>query len=236
MGAMPQVTINERPILFSGPMVKAILEGRKTQTRRPIKPQPIGTFKYLGMPLLEDCIGPLGAMFITPKEQWLSPTKPYHRHYPCPYGEVGDRLWVRETFTIETNFNLDTCDPPFNDGRPVKWTESEEWGKFWDQPHYRATDPTPQLVHEDCPRCDENGYCSMWKPSIHMPRWASRITLENISVRVERIRDIQFVDCRKEGYDSTPEGYAKFAVSWNEIYPGSWDRNDWVWVVEFKRV
>lgn len=169
----------------------------------------------------------------------------------CPYGQPGDRLWVRETFTIETNFNLDPCEPPFNDGRPVKWTDSEAWGQYWEQCHYKATDSAPDLVHEDdCRKCEDNGYCNSWKPSIHMPHWASRITLEITKVRVERVQEISEEDAKAEGIDlkgfrSNTEGIAgrehriEFASLWDSINAErgfGWEKNPWVWIIEFKRV
>ena len=124
----------ERPILFSGAMVRAILDGRKTQTRRVVK----------GWPL-----------------EWLQPgmfTPEYvadPRNQACPYGQPGDRLWVRETF----------CQ---------KWCDQRG---YLDEYLYRATEP--DVVHPD------GQDKSPWRPSIHMPRAASRITLEITGVRVE---------------------------------------------------
>ena len=163
----------------------------------------------------------------------------------CPYGQIGDHLWVRESFAVETNFNLDPCDPPFNDGRPVKWEENDEYGRYWAQAHYAATDPMPDLVDEDCPHqtCADNGYCQHWHPSIHMPRWASRITLEIAGTRAERVNDITYADCLKEGIEDLEESVGKsiaeFAALWDRINGErgyGWDKNPFVWVIEFKRV
>lgn len=235
--------MKERPILFSALMVRAILDGRKTVTRRVVK------FNIAGR------IGPLA-------HQW-------HVDNPgavtvCPYGQPGDRLWVRETFCLETNFDVESAadyPPPFNDGRPIKWTDPYEYGRVWHQPHYAATDPCPELdIGVEGPGC-------RWKPSIHMPRWASRITLEVTGVRVERLQDITPAQILAEGVriPATPEGRALIDIStkhgpaaflpklsdaspddllrahwaalWVQINGiDSWNANPWVWVVEFKRV
>lgn len=165
-----------RPILFSGAMVRALLEGRKTQTRRVMKPQ--------GM-----AIAAKGAPA-----------------YYCPHGEIGDALWVRETY-CENNMG----DPVYKatadlEVRDLEW----EFGKV------------------------------RWKPSIYMPRWASRLTLEITGVRVERLQDISDTDAMAEGVDRTNtslRGYAKerFKRLWQSINgTDSWDANPWVWVLEFK--
>ena len=133
-----------RPILFNGEMVRAILDGRKTQTRRVIKPQPVTCDR-----------GPAWAVTNA------------HRMKPCPYGVPGDRLWVRETWAT---------DGVYDDTRPVLLDEFIE-------PFYRASGES----------------ASRWRPSIHMPRWASRITLEVLSVRVERVQDITITDATAEG-------------------------------------
>ena len=145
--------MKERPIIFSGSMVRAILDGRKTQTRRAVKVEK--------------------GFAIT------NPEPPPH-FYPCPYGQPGDRLWVRET----------------------------------------------------------------WKPSIHMPRWDSRLTLEIVSVRVERLQDISKEDAESEGVaiiESVDHGKqsarGQFAIVWESINGhGSWALNPWVWVIEFKKL
>jgi len=130
----------EHPIIFSGEMVRAILAGRKTQTRRVIRR-----------------------------------THPGHLSRPaCPFGSPGDKLWVRETFCIESN--LETApeyEPPFDDGRPVRRVDDEGEGSYWQQCHYRATDPTPEMDIGT----GEPGV--RWSPPIYMPRWASRITLKS---------------------------------------------------------
>jgi hypothetical protein len=253
--------MKEHPILFSGPMVNAILEGRKTQTRRVIKPQPPKWVRFASLAF--------GSLW-----NFVQGGKPICRNAPakCPYGQPGDRLWVRETFVVEVE--EDGNKPPFSDGRPVKFLSEFEGESFdWLQPHYRATDPQPELCceHEKC----EGGPCVRpWWPSIFMPRWASRITLEVTSVRVERIQDCSEADAVAEGgaekellhppdgFDPDnvnppgaygyvsglqpfPEGKIHptaaqaFAERWDYINAKrgfGWEKNPWVWVVEFKRV
>lgn len=181
--------MKERPILFSGPMVRAILEKRKTQTRRVIKPQPEAW--------AHDMVGWELAM---PNCRPLYPDS-FARSY-CPYGQPGDRLWVRETWTI----------PDPTDKRTVCYRSSND----------------PITTGEK------------WKPSIYMPRWASRITLEITGVRVERLQDISESDAKAEGcpHYETPDGTCSY---WFREYLKKhghmeWDANPWVWVVEFKRV
>ena len=205
--------MKERPILFSGPMVRAILEGRKTQTRRPVKPQPPAYIDELyGGELRQQapyqlechesgCV--LGYGFEDDNGQL----------YQCPFGVPCDRLWVRETFMAHA-----------------------------DEIAYAATDQ--HLVG-----------CDRWRPSIHMPRLASRITLEVVGVRVERVQDISDADAQAEGVEPgclscgtncTGVGGCSdcrtcyrdsFAYAWQQIYGAeSWHANQWVWVVEFKRI
>lgn len=171
--------MKERPILFSTPMVRAILGGRKTQTRRVVKAQHSS--------LVENLI-----------DNWEG--------RPFPFGKPGDRLWVRETWTHDDEGNIS----------------------------YRA-----QM--DDWVECPGN----KWKPSIFMPRIASRITLEISTIRVERLQDISEEDAKAEGPSQHPEYPKEFYCSWRKAYqvlwdsingPGSWDRNPWVWVIEFKGV
>ena len=204
----------KRPILFSGPMIRAILEGRKHQTRRVVKPQPIKwhTVKLAPYQLEEE------------PGVW-SPLTDKSEDRRCPYGVPGDRLWVRETFAL------------------VEWTDAH---RVTEKDHvlYRADDPnSSEWRPEDGDR---------WKPSIFMPRWASRITLEVTEVRVERLQDISEEDVRAEGIsaDSASQfvGHGHpiddtawiiaYADLWNHIngkkYP--WESNVWVWAISFKRV
>jgi hypothetical protein len=200
--------MKERPILFSAPMVRAILAGTKTQTRRVVKPQPPGTVLSPTM-VARDAAAPSGYSFISDEYDDMLLT--------CPYGAPGDRLWVRETW------GRDQAD---NGG-----------DRHWNRIVYRA-DPGEQAL--------DNGTPVPWKPSIHMPRWASRITLEVTGVRVERLQDISVADAMAEGVVEVNENLRGLepCMEWRYAYEdlwesingaGSWDANPWVWVVEFKR-
>lgn len=174
--------MKERPILFNGEMVRAILEGRKTQTRRVVK----------------DCY----LMGGPPEDYLLS---------RCPFGQPGDRLWVRETFFSFRHARV------FSTASHIV---------------YRA-DYSGQQAEDDATECHG------WKPSIHMPRWASRISLEITDVRVERLDDISNADCFAEGLpsDTTKGNRTWFSDLWEEINgKGSWAANPWVWVIEFRKL
>lgn len=200
---MNNIYAKERPILFSAPMVRAILEGRKTQTRRVIKPQP-------------DYVNPLGIAFWTGK----GPVD----YRLCPHGQEGDRLWVKETAIIAPKrfATPDRTCIPDSDG-DLRYIQ------------YIATCPDTEGA--------EN-YKLKKTPSIFMPRWASRITLEITGVRVERLNEISEVDaiaegaemCRHDSFhvDQYTCGYRSL---WEAINgTGSWARNPWVWVIELRRV
>lgn len=197
--------MRERPILFSGPMVRAILDGKKTMTRRVIKPQPE---MELDGEILPDGTGGYG---------WEPVLPPWSK---WPY-QVGDRLWVRETWQI-----IDGCDGPE------------------DNPVYRADG---ELSYTD----DEP---FRWRPSIFMPRWASRIALEITAVRVERLQEITEEDARAEGIidggclncgehepcgcnNPQPDARDSFVWLWDSINGKTcpWSSNPWVWVISFKK-
>jgi hypothetical protein len=189
--------VKERPILFSGPMVKAILDGRKTQTRRAVKLRdPTATYSCFddeGWPLSADEYG-----------QWEKDR--------CPYGQPGDRLWVRE------------CWGYFGGDEYLYQREPGSVG-------YRATHGSLQPIPG-----------GKWKPSIHMPRWASRITLEITDVRVEQLRAITEEDAiaegaQCEGFPAAMTNRGAFCRKWSEIYgEASWMANPWVWAISFKKV
>jgi hypothetical protein len=199
--------LSERPILFNGPMVRAILAGTKTQTRRLVKPQPA---------------------------EWLDTHEPTILPAACPYGVPGDRLWVRETWSA----------PLKRDGSGY-----ESAGVL-----YRADPLWDGMSHGD--------FGWDWKPSIHMPRWASRLTLEVTDVRVQRLQDINEEDAKAEGVTpyTPPHGNISleqtvpgpgfdgcrlgdqphrlpFADLWDSINAkrAPWDSNPWVWAVTFRR-
>lgn len=235
----------DRPILFQGAMVRAILNGTKTQTRRAVK-----------MPPSWDCIA---------YADWGDGWWPYrsddgespsydNNEIPlrCPYGRAGDRLWVRET-----------------------WQEDPEDDGTWAYTPYMGCKGSPL---SDIPRKFQkpehciyregwDGSPLVWRPSIHMPRWASRILLEVVSVRVERLQDISEADALAEGISTvrTKEWDLEHFPAWRKAFDeacaaherppvgplpseayhalwesingaGKWDANPWVWVVEFKRV
>ena len=207
--------MSERPILFSGEMVRAILDGRKTQTRRVMKVQPwpestvdVGPYH----PHIVDQHGESHPGPATFGAVWdhQNVVNGGNAHLRCPYGAPGDLLWVRETWAqYPIELNPQPCDA-------------------W----YKATSNGPPTPFK-------------WRPSIHMPRWASRITLEVKSVRVERLQDISEDDARAEGWPGpvTETGFsiasplAWFANVWTSINaPGAWEANPWVWVIEFERV
>ena len=186
--------MKERPILFSAPMVRALLAGTKTQTRRVIKPRHLAFLNQDAAAMLSD---------------W--------NERPLPYGKTGDRLWVRETFARI-------------DGQTRPWIETD----------YRAT-----YTHGDR-LGDSLGFKKRWTPAIHMPRHASRITLEITGVRAERLHSISTTDALAEGVNVHPDHHSKPCTSpyspvqayrdlWEQINgPGNWDLNPWVWVVTFK--
>ncbi|MDG9784684.1 hypothetical protein [Pseudomonas otitidis] len=208
--------MRERPILFAGPMVRAILSGEKTVTRRVMKPQP--TPSNMG-----------GHSWPCPIHQTMLHVEQELQNgegiwagladSACPHGTPGDRLWVRETWA--TDAQVDSIAPrELSQGEPI-WYPADD--------HLRQTGCSMM----------SRGKC---RPSIHMPRWASRILLEITAVRVERLQDISDEQALSEGVDQTNTsipGYARqrFQDLWESINgTGSWDANPWVWVVEFKRI
>jgi hypothetical protein len=217
----------ERPILFSSPMVRAILAGSKTQTRRVFK---IEVLPPVARWVMSDHWWIPEGVSERVKQQFIST---WPNPIRCPYGQPGDRLWLRETFI--TGYTLDDNELRVGDER------------VW----YRADGEIDSWL-------DEDGYMgdAKWRPSIFMPRALSRITLEITGVRVERLQDISEQDAKAEGCGlyvpghgfiqqaDLAEGYSNylsprmgFECAWNSINgPGSWDANPWVWVVEFKRV
>lgn len=226
-----ETKVKERPILFSGPMVRAILEGRKTQTRRILKPQPTekpeGRWSWIVSSSERSETGkfqyswpdPDGNAFtIRGREQAV--------RYRCPYGRVGERLWVRET-----------C---WCDGCTVYYTADSTYQSYSIED--RDTEERLQKLHHYANGIGEK------VPSIHMPRWASRITLEITGVRAERLNDISEADALAEGCDGNCQiGYIPayqagpcsyhFAQLWESINGvGSWKLNPFVWVIEFKPI
>lgn len=199
-----------RPIIFNGDMVRAILDGRKTQTRLVVRGQL-----------------PNNRVEVKHGGKWVQ----MHVADPrleCPYGQPGDLLYVRETFQ-----------PLFAEG----FEHESEDRPDYDTGHgysvsYPATHGIQEFVNADDELSDR-----CW-PSIHMPRWASRITLEITDVRVERLQDISEKDAEAEGCDfaegcddgyQDASAYAQFSRLWDSIY-GTWADNQWVWVIEFRPI
>jgi hypothetical protein len=221
--------VSDRPILFSAPMVRAILEGRKTQTRRVVKPQPPMGCRYEINGARSHALCVATGTFTDGRPIYVPPTPQSVDHrLPCPYGAPGDTLWVRETFFEE--YDPDTCKP-------------------YDPPRYayRATyegEEPYQADGDGFPEVNRDGtFKSPWKPSIHMPREASRLTLCIKSVRVERLQEISEADAIAEGLSPTVGEYtgparSEFAALWDSISREShpWASTPWVWVLEFERV
>lgn len=222
--------MKERGMIFNGEMVRAILDGRKTQTRRPLKWKQT-RFTEIGE--RED-----GSNW-----PWSEDTEKVCDHWhPCPFGAVGDRIWVRETYQ----------GPLFDYEHMESYLEDSSKFEKPDFCMYRADGkPAPEFYD-----ADDNLHCG-WRPSIHMPRWASRITLEITDVRVERLNGISETDAEAEGinmealFDSQdcydciadhnmtgrPTAKGAFKYLWESIYgEENWQANPWVWVIEFKVV
>lgn len=175
-------------MIFNTEMVRALIDGRKTQTRRPVK-FPVYD-RNMGCELAgNELAGELAA----------------GNYLNSAFGKPGHRIWVRETWTPES---IDAEDGSYS-------------------PDYRATASGQPLD-------------GRWTPAIHMPRWASRITLEITSIRVERLRSMSQEDARAEGVIAASgpmEAGLAFRELWDSIYgPDSWQANPWVWVIEFKRI
>lgn len=249
--------MSERPILFSAPMVRAILEGRKTQTRRVVK-SPRMTAIADGKPCgpilfdlerahsdsLKQC-GYLHVPFAHPQDGWeKNPKHDTRMRVYCPHGSPGDRLWVKETYRV----GMECDDTKPSDVESMPFSED---------------DPFTGVVHFEADGAPTEGFGKL-RPGLFMCRWMSRITLEIVSVRVERLQEISEADAIAEGvqthaqkyglpemklHGTTPwyryDGEACAAVSAKESYrtlwesingPGSWSANPRVWVIEFRRI
>ena len=217
--------MKEYPVIFNTEMVKAILDGTKTQTRRVIKPQFILP-DNAGKPYL-DGNGYLSVIKDRGKfDGWYYITAGQTNHkVKCPYGQVGDRLWVRETHYRCGQWRMNGFTKT---GRP-KW--SFDTGTFTTA-FYSDAPPSVITMGRE--------YVGWYKrSSIHMPRWASRITLEITEVRVERVQEISPPDIVAEGYDSfgIPSGAFWFKDLWDSLNAKrgyGWDANPWVWCLTFK--
>lgn len=205
--------MTERPILFSGPMVRAILAGAKTQTRRAVKPQPVDgpepRWTWCAASTDQRVVGAFFHGVLDPRGTTFADRGPERRTmFRCPFGAPGDVLWVRETWRADD----------FDDARTL----------------YAADMPEDALV--------AGRGVVRWHPSIHMPRGRSRLSLRVTSVRVERLHAITEEDARAEGVltldartgATTPR--ERFADLWGEINGrASWDADPWVWAIGFER-
>ena len=228
--------MRERPILFSGPMVRAILSGKKSQTRRVVKPQPEGDPDGFGAPTEVGNYHPTkvdrhGEEY-PGDEAFGCWTPDGDQAWRCPYGAPGDRLWVRETWAHDSP-----------SGHPC---EDHLCGQP-DHIYYKATETHPEMF-----------VVGAWRRSIHMPRWASRLTLEVTDVRAERLQEITTHDCFAEGLECEQCGYTindyvgygdhhlcpipghiedQFRVLWDSLNKRTpWESNPWVWVITFERM
>lgn len=215
-------TNKERPILFNGEMVRAILNGTKTQTRRVVKPCKDRDFGFV----------------LAPREIAVEVNRGNYRN--SQFGQPGDRLWVRETWAeIPRKIPLTDEDLPMRlDDRILVYREDPDWNG------------SRQFLCAD----GRAGWAQpkKWTPSIHMPRWASRITLEIVAVRIERLQSISEADAMAEGVGRDSDGWfdylmpstwccqsakESFATLWKSINgEESWDENPWVWCLTFRRV
>ena len=251
--------MKQRPILFNGAMVRALLDGSKTQTRRLFKVHGWTTeqmSKYEFVDVLQASETGELTLRQPATEAYagfkLSANAKYPAYFKCPFGTIGGQLWVRENFQPFLN---EDCD---GDMRLANWKTGE---------NYHCSYPANDGIHEFLD-WDDNLRSSV-KPSIHMPRWASRITLEITSVRIERLNDISKKDAAAEGFTKISKDDGKtwkygipdrdglpgtddsgwpwrdweqdprnaFKKLWESINgDGSWDANPWLWVIEFKRV
>ncbi|MGG9846353.1 hypothetical protein [Klebsiella pneumoniae] len=208
--------MKERGMIFNAEMVRAILDGRKTQTRRPVK-FPVHD-KNLGCELAgNELAGELSA----------------GNYLNSAFGKPGDRIWVREAFRVHSRAT-DVATLVYKASERNSWTEQ--------------THRVPVAV------CNKPATPEKWTPSLHMPRWASRILLEITDVRVERLNAISEEDARAEGIidggclncgepepcgcaNPEPDATDAFAYLWQSIYgQENWNANPWVWVIKFKRV
>ena len=208
-----------RPILFSTPMVDAILAGRKTQTRRVNGLEVINVnpndwqFEWADYALRKPWRFTQKSSL---NEQKLSDNSFNQEAISCPYGNLGDVLWVRETWCLCTPYGPEDYYYGYKVDSGVRIKASDKYD-------YQSPD--------------------IWKPSIHMPKDAARIFLEITNIRVERLQDISEEDAIKEGIQFNPDAPAAvsnkgaFAKLWESINgKESWKANPWVWVFEFKQI
>lgn len=213
--------MKERGMIFNSEMVRAIVSGRKTQTRRIMKVQPESN--QLGLLLITDSTkhSDIG------KYHWAESNATGNhvrsKLFLCPFGTVGDRIWVREGF-FPAPLEMQS-EPP----RKTMWNIAYRDGMQMEKLAPAEYNPTIYNYER-------------WTPSIHMPRWASRILLEITDVRVERLKSISDRDALREGCSAADMKSGDcvadvFARLWASIYGSdSWNANPWVWVISFERV
>lgn len=244
--------MKERGMIFNSEMVRAILDGRKTQTRRIMKVQPESN--QLGLLLITDSTkhSDIG------KYHWAESNATGNhvrsKLFSSPFGAVGERIWVRETWA--TLGNEDGCYVDWEDNL-CKGDERSAARIYRASCEQRPGDYGLWSIPDDAywkPHTKEHKFEGAWRPSIHMPRWASRILLEITDVRVERLNAISEEDARAEGIidggclncgepepcgcaNPEPDATDAFAYLWQSIYgQDNWNANPWVWVISFKRV
>lgn len=229
-----------KPILFSTPMVRALLAGTKTQTRRIVKPQPkhrlVDGLAHvtIGMNPADDGAVWYDADGIHPGREVRSPYR------------VGDVLWVREAHSI---FDLrpENLDHPSAKPPTTEWPASVQYRADVEEAE-RLGIPIPSETRFSVPASEWRASFDtdhlVWRPSIHMPRWACRLFLRVTDVRAQRVQEISEADAVAEGmkprpvepYDCFDDPREQFAFAWDSLHgPGAWARNDWVWAYTFER-
>ncbi len=225
--------MTKHPIIFSGTSIPALLDGRKTQTRRIVKlPNPT---RHVVVDPGGTIFGP-GPYIKAYRNTDMSPPEDgniaaMHPRVHCPYGYPGDRLWVKEAYAAHELYEA------------LKPSEIPAEGRVWSRLWFAARD-------SGCEDGPDHSDAGRWRNCLFMPLWASRITLEVTDVRVERVQGISEEDAIAEGVDAvsmaamprqgTWTRRQDFAQIWNKLNgkkPGcSWDDNPWVWVIEFRRI
>jgi len=232
--------LNEKPILFNSAMIRSILKNRKSQTRRVIKPQPPSYNWHPKEHSAQPCYW-IGYSDTGKLRNDVGGLK-NDCGWKCPFGAPGDRLWVRETWRETWSSSHNPMD------KPSKHETGVEYRATWNG----RRDPEARIIVTNGPRYGgdmaKDGHVK-WRPSIYMPRWASRITLEVVGVKVERVQEINGTDAQAEGWPRDQElfptvnaGYKAnfwFSNLWDSINAKrgyGWSVNPWCWCVEFKQL